>query len=208
MVFCLIVLFWLILLLSTFLYFVGFSSTRLISQPFLYKERHYFYATVYFVEFGHLSLLKGLEAKTSQACSGAVLVGLALRLERGPQRLLLEPLWGQGVLPGARRGDPRLQEGPLLPPQSPLCGPAAVRIWQNTLWQGSVGKEFAPGSQSGEEKGRFGAEEDGFGARVCSFVKLHVNMLYYRCVRLSFQLHWCHKFPGISWLLRKSPFLY
>lgn len=160
MVFCnSISLLTLLFLLSTFLYFVGFflPCTICVHNHFFVK-RHYFYATTVFYWIQSFEVfLKGLGSDNlSRVLRGAVLWGWHSEPE---ERTPKGCGWN---LCGGR--DPRLGRALSSHLQSPSRACYCQSPTEHPLAR-LCGEEFAPGSQSGEEKGRLGAEEDRFGAR-------------------------------------------
>lgn len=70
---------------------------------------------------------------------------------------------GAESAPRSAAGDPQLGRALSSHLQSPSRACYCQNLTEHPLAR-LCGEGFAPGSQSGEEKGRFGAEEDRFGA--------------------------------------------
>lgn len=151
MVFCNWILLTLLFLLSTFLYFVGFflPCTICVHNHFFVKK-HYFYATIVFCWIQSFEVfLKGLGSyNLSCMLRGAVLWSWHSEPEERTPKGCCWNLWGGREYSWERGRRPAAGKGPLSLTSSLPLG--RIRIRQNILWQGSVGRSLPPGSQRRE----------------------------------------------------------
>ena len=202
----------LLFLLSTFLYFVGFflPCTICVHNHFFVK-RHYFYATIVFCWIQPFEVfLKGLGSyNLSRMLRGAVLWSWHSEPEERTPKGCCWNLCGGREYSWEHGRRPAAGKGPLSLTSSLPLG--RIRVRQNTLWQGSVGRSLPPGSQRREGSirswgGHVTYWHSAWRWKVCRFASCSQPAL------LSYEStfpsnYWCPKFPSISWLFKKITFL-